>query len=417
MITPKELAQQINQKDSPRKIHLNGNIHLTFEKSSKLIVGHSAVEGLIDIKRPDVIIDGSNAKIEVTVKDYTENDTALFRLEPSAENLQIQNLHLTIKIENPKNSNNTFSVLYSMASGLKLHNCHIDVFSDRQINMNGIYNNGNRNTHLSTLADYMSISNCHIDLTCLPETASLPCTICGIKNRLANSIVVQDSFINTINRGFGENQKAIGIDTDGRFGRFIGNNIKANATHSQGFLKEQGHAIGFVNRGMYSLISANNIVGEWAGKCIGLDSSGNFAEISGNKILATHTICGRSIQLSGNASIVSGNIITSTSRNARLIDLSAESCLVANNVMEVLINRDACMSGAGIYAVGNKVISNNITNNIIRNVKDVGVITDGMKNHLSGNIVLYSQNARSVVEYADHSLINHLDESKIQSIT
>jgi len=416
MPTLNELIKRVSDDNTPRLIRLHGKKQLTFDKSKKLFVGHGAVEGLIPITRPHVVIDGSDAIVEVTVRDCVTNDTALFSLEPSAENIEIRNLRLTVRIENTKNSTNTFSVIHSMALGLKLHNCHIDVFSDKQLSLIGIDNNGNRNTHLNTLADNMVVSDCHITLTCLPKTIEYPCTVCGIRNRLANSISVQNSFVRVKNRGVGKAQKAIGIDTNGRFGRFVGNNVKANATHSEGVSKEQGHAIGFVNNGMYSLISSNNIIGEWAGKSIGLDSGGRYADITGNKILATHTICGRSLRLHGEGSIVNGNIITSTSRNARLIELTSNSCVICNNVMEVLLGNNTCQSGVGIYAVGNTVSDNSISDNIVRNVRNVGILADLGRNRLEGNQILSSNETRKIADLTDKKLLALLDETGIQSI-
>ena len=98
-----------------------------------------------------------------------------------------------------------------------------------------------------------------------------------------------------MNRGENESHKAIGVYTNGRFGRFVGNNIKANGTHNRGLLKERAHAYGFVNYGLHTIITSNNIIGEWGGKCIGLDNNGEYAIIDCNKILSTHTICGRSV--------------------------------------------------------------------------------------------------------------------------
>ena len=416
MPTPNDLIKRLSDDNTPRLIRLHGKKQLSFDKSKKLFIGHGAVEGLIPITRPHAVIDGSDAVVEVTVKDCVTNDTALFSLESSAENVEIRNLRLIVRIENTKNSTNTFSVIHSVAPGLKLYNCHIDVFSDKQISLIGIDNNGNRNTHLNTLADNMVVSDCRITLTCLPEAIELPCTVCGIRNRLANSISVENSFVQVTNRGTGEAQKAVGIDTDGRFGRFVGNNIKANATHNEGLLKEQGLAIGFINNGMYSLISSNNLVGEWAGKSIGLDSSGRYADITGNKILATHTICGRSLRLYGEGSIVNGNIITSTSRNARLIELASNGCVICNNVMEVLLGSDACQSGVGIYAVGENISDNSITGNIIHNVRNVGILADFGRNRLDGNQILSSNETRKIVDLADKKLIALLDEAGIQSI-
>ena len=147
----------------------------------------------------------------------------------------------------------------------------------------------------------------------------------GIYNNLANSISVQNTYVYAVTRGDGERQKAAGVYTNGRFGRYVGNNIKANGTHNIGKQKEQAHAYGFINEGLYTLITSNNIVGEWAGLCVGLENRGEYTVVSSNKILSTHTICGRSIRNYGNNSSIEGNILTSTSRNARLLEQEAKN--------------------------------------------------------------------------------------------
>ncbi|MFQ7034183.1 MAG: hypothetical protein ACLRTQ_00010 [Candidatus Borkfalkia sp.] len=100
----------------------------------------------------------------------------------------------------------------------------------------------------------------------------------GIFNHLANSISLQNTFVYSTNIGIGKKQAAVGVFTNGRFGRIVGNNIKANGSHNTGNLKEQAYAYGLVNEGLYNLIEANNIVGEWGGQCVGLENKGDFAK-------------------------------------------------------------------------------------------------------------------------------------------
>lgn len=413
----KNLEERLNDESAPRLVRLNGKIRLDFEKSKGFAVGRNAIKGLIPITRPNITIDGSNAVLEVHIKDCLDSDTALFHLKPSAENVSFCNLTLSVILENPTASCHTFHAIHCSAPGMRITRSQIRLFSGKQINLIGISNSGNRDTHLSTLADNMVISDSTVQVTCAPDAIGLPCTAIGICNRMANSVSVQNSFVTVTNPGIGADQKAIGLYTDGRFGRFVGNNIKANATHNTGLSKEQGHACGFVNGGMYSLISANNLVGEWSGKSIGLDSRGSFAEISTNKILATHTVCGRSLCLTGNNSIVNGNILTSTSRNARLLELAAGSCLIVNNIMEVLIDRGACRSGVGIYAASEDAKDNIITQNILRNVKDCGILARHIGNVRAPNPLYSSPDARSLADLSDPDLVERLDEASVQSIT
>ncbi len=196
----------------------------------------------------------------------------------------------------------------------------------------------------------------------------------------------------------------------------MGNNIKANGSHNTGREREQAHAYGFINDGLYSVIEANNIVGEWAGMSVGLENRGEYSLIEGNKILATHTVCGRSVRSYANNSQITGNVLTSTSRNARLLEHSASSCIIANNVMEVLMVRSECRSGCGIYAIGEACRENIISGNIIRNVADIGIFADRTVGTVVNNrIISYPE---TVVQCGceNSSLLFRLDERNIQNI-
>ena len=134
------------------------------------------------------------------------------------------------------------------------------------------------------------------------------------------------------------------------------------------------------------------------------------------KILATHTICGRSIISKGNNSSIEGNVLTSTSRNARLIEHDAENCIVSRNIMEVLMSREVCQSGCGIYAVGENCRGNIITENIIRNVTDVALfMRDG-----AGKAADNEVNSFAETVYAagpeNRYLQEKLDERRIRSV-
>ena len=180
-------------------------------------------------------------------------------------------------------------------------------------------------------------------------------------------------------------------------------------------LKEQAHTFGFVNDGLHTIITSNNIVGEWGGKCIGLENNGEFAIIGNNKILATHTICGRSIKSQANNSIIQGNVLTSTSRNARLLDHSADNCIICNNYMEVLMVQSECRSGCGIYADCSSK-NNIISDNIIRNVADCGIFADKTVGSISNNrVISYSETV--IQSDSDNlQLKAKLDEDMIRSI-
>ena len=84
--------------------------------------------------------------------------------------------------------------------------------------------------------------------------------------------------------------------------------------------------------------------------------------------------------------------------------------------MEVLLGSDACQSGVGIYAVGENISDNSITGNIIRNVRNVGILADPKRNRLDGNQILSSNETCKIVDLTDKKLIALLDEAGIQSI-
>ena len=196
---------------------------------------------------------------------------------------------------------------------------------------------------------------------------------------------------------------------------FIGNNIKANADYSEGFELNHAHSVGFVNEGLYSIISSNNIVSEWAGCAIGLENKGEYTIVNANKILSTHTIYGISIKNTGDRSSITSNIITSTSRNARLLELSANNCIISHNIMEVLMPEQECRSGCGIYAIGTNMSGNIITENIIYNVLNCGVFADCNVGIFNNNRVVSFGCTKCKSDSNDYYLLERLNEKNIRS--
>ena len=411
----KEIEKLINES-SDRRIELSGRLSLTVDKSNSFTVGKLCVKGIVTVMRSDIIIDGGNAEIDVNVNDCTTSDWSLFFIHPSARNVQFRNLKIRVHIQNPKHSSRVFSLIYNTSHGLQIHNCQMEIVSDRQLNISGIYNNGNLDTHMDTRADNLVLSDSIIRVECRADEYENECEIYGIYNYLANSISIQNTFIYATNKGNCDRQKAVGVYTNGRFGRFVGNNIKANGSHNTGREREQAHTYGFINDGLYSVIEANNIVGEWAGMSVGLENRGEYSLIEGNKILATHTVCGRSVRSYANNSQITSNVLTSTSRNARLLEHTASSCIIANNVMEVLMVRSECRSGCGIYAIGEACRENIISGNIIRNVADVGIFADRTAGTIVNNIIISYPETVVQCGSENSSLLFRLDERNIQNI-
>ena len=411
-----ELEAMINEAEAGREIRLRGRIQLNLSQGQSFTIGKMCMKGLVNLKKPDVVIDGSDAILEAEVEDGTGSDWALLFLHPSAQNVTLRNLSMRVLVKNPTNSTRMLAAIYNTAFGVKLENCRIEMQSDKQAMLTGIYNNGNLDTHLETRADNLVVDNSLIKVSCLSETFPKENTVYGIYNNLANSISVQNTYVYAVNRGNGERQKAVGVYTNGRFGRFVGNNIKANGTHNIGKQKEQAHAFGFINEGLYTIITSSNIVGEWAGMCVGLENRGEYTRVSSNKILATHTICGRSIRNYGNNSSIEGNILTSTSRNARLLEQNAGSCIISGNLMEVLMAPETCQSGCGIYAAGEEAKGNLIVDNLIRNVLDCGIYANQLSGLIKDNRVYAYMTTQEYASVDNTALKEKLCEEKIHSI-
>lgn len=412
----KRLEEEINDEKNGREIRLSGKLELDVTQEETFTIGRVYVKGLIEIKRSNIIIDGSDAEIEVNIEDCTTSDWSLFFIHPLAKNVQLRNLHVKVKVLNATNSTRMFSLVYNLAHHLKLHNCDFELYSEKQLNMAIVYNNGNLDTHLETRADSLVIEDSFFRVQCFTGSYEKECSVYGIYNYFANSISVQNTVIYAMNVGNGGRQKAVGIFTNGRFGRFVGNNIKANGSHSIGREKEQAHAFGFINEGLYSIITSNNIIGEWGGVSVALENRESYAIMSSNKMLATHTICGRSLRNYGNNSTIENNVLISTSRNARMLEHTGNNCIISRNIMEILMVDSECRSGCGIYAAGENCTENIISENIIRNVVDCAIFADESVGIVVNNQITCYAGTINRAGNNDVYVKDKIDERNIQSI-
>ena len=409
------IENQINESIS-REIRLNGFIGIKPEKDPVISFGKNVVKKLITITKPNIIIDGSNSTIYVEINDDLGTDATLFYIGNEAKNVCFKNMKIHIFIANPHNTIDNFFAIYNTASNISFQNCTIDVESINQMNLFGIYNHGIVDVDMLNNANNLTVSNCNINVRCNAKKFQHNCSVYGLYNHLSNSISLQNSVINTVNDGIGENQRSIGVYTDGRFGRFIGNNIKANSSYTAGKEIEKGASFGFINHGDYSIITSNNIISEWAGIAIGIENNAEYAKISSNKILATHTICGRCIRNYKSKNTINGNILTSTSRNARLIDIQGSNCIITDNYLEVLMPYEICISGCGIYVRANSknhIIKNNILSNIkncgIFALNKTGIIADNLYNSESPLFLAFAKSTNAELE-------NLLNEKNTKSI-
>ncbi len=412
-----DIRQVIDAAKLFSEVRFEGEINLELPKSTEFYVGRNFSKSLINITKPNITLDFSDAIVRVNIMDSLDTDLNIFFVSSMAKNVEIKNLKLHVYLNIPVTSRQIVGI-YNTAYGLKLNNCDIEIVSENQSNLVGVFNNGNLDTHMETRADNLVIANGCIKVQ-IVQSGMKDSVVYGVYNNLANSISIQNTFVYSTNIGIGKKQTAIGVFTNGRFGRFIGNNIKANGSHNTGSLKEQAYAYGFVNEGLYNLIESNNIVSEWGGQCVGLENKEDFAKVSGNKILATHTVQGRSIRNYANDSIFDGNILTSTSRNPRLFEQEGSNCIIANNMMEGLQLPQTYQSSVGLYAAAEKATENLIAQNIIKNVCDCGIFAHKNIGLVQNNIITTYAESYGFIKLAtteNSAIANKLDENKIHSI-
>ena len=67
------------------------------------------------------------------------------------------------------------------------------MYTAKQLNLVGVYNNGNLDTHMETRADNLVIDNSLIKVECRTEEFNMECIVHGLYNYLANSISVQNT--------------------------------------------------------------------------------------------------------------------------------------------------------------------------------------------------------------------------------
>ena len=407
------IQQEINNLNN-KYILLTGHHKINLSEKDFSNKRLHSFNGVIKVNRPDLVIDGADATIEITLKNLTTN-WSLFRIDQEACDVELRNLRVKVIIENPSDCDNHFAGIYNTAFGLKINNSQIELYSNKQINLYGVYNNGNLDTHMDTKADNLVIDNSTFKVNVFSESFVHYIVSCGIFNNLANSISVQNSFIYAVNKGNGDLQKAIGIYTNGRFGRFIGNNIKANGLHPEGLKLEECHVYGFINDGLFSIISNNNIVGEWAGVATALLNRGEYSIISGNKLLSTHTIYGKTIKTCSEKAFIENNIIISTSKNARLVVLRSSNTVISHNYMEVLLPLDDCISGCGVYAILKNIDKNIITENIFKNIKDCGMFVNYNIGFI-GNNQFSLDDALEISNHDNFIISEKLNKQNIKSI-
>ena len=358
------------------------------------------------IDRGDLVLDFSAAQVEVVIDDVSiDQDLRIFDIVRGLQNIEFRNLKLSVKIGKSFLHNGKFiSILFNFARCVKMTNADIRLITESPVNLYGIFNNGNLDTHLETYADNFVFSNGNLQLNLAYEKPAekYSSIVYGIYNNYGNAICVENSYIFAQNRGYGIANKAIGIYNCGRFARFANLNVKANNYYGPGNSSEEGFSYAIINKGLFMLLSNSNIVAEQGGYCAGITNDGDNAVISGNKILATHCISGKCIILNGNKTVVNGNMICSTSRNPRQIEIRSSDNLIENNVIQPLMDSSNIFSGNSVLIEGNRdywASGNIVKGNRIINAKESGILLNYCKNiTIKDNIIsCFEENKPKVI--------------------
>lgn len=382
---------------------------------TQILLGKEIVKSRFHIGGSDLVIDGSAAQIVLDVEQGV-GEQCLFFLDKHASNVTLRNLNIVINYTGVDTSARIFA-FYNMSYALKICGVKIKMNSCSQVNMTGIYNYGGLDTHLETQADNLQVCDSDIRLQAAAKTFEKECYVCGIYNRLANSISVRNNYIYSFIKGCGSRQQAVGIYNSGRFARINDNNIKAHGMYNTGMKVDEAHSFGLINEGMYALISNNNCIGEWGGLSVGLENRAYFAKIEGNKILATHTVEGYSLRNSGPNTVIANNIITSTSRNARLMDNSASHVIITSNFMQVLMDFEECRSGCGMRF--KDCCDCTVTDNHVLGARNCGIFIDNSRLHADNNTIWKTAEDSTFKEIAytkDRLIADLLREDRIVTI-
>ena len=410
----RRIASAISQAEPYSVLRFTGKFELSAAQSGKMLIGRDVNAHLFDIDVPYVTFDGSGAVFNICVTDLT-NSFSLFFVNKRARCAKFRNMNINVVFRGASTEKFVASI-YNTTYGVSVENCKITMRAENAVRMVGVFNNGNLDTHMDTRADNLILSGNRIDIRSTAQDFDREIVCTGLHNELANSVCVTNNYFFVQVAGAGEMQRAVGVYNDGRFMRLCNNNIKANGTHNKGMELEQAFAVAVLNRGLYTLISDNNIVAEWAGTAVALWNQSSYCKTSGNKILATHTVKGRSVRNYGSNSIFCGNILTSTSRNARLIESFADNVIISDNFMQVLLGASDAKSGTGVFAKDCKNVC--VRGNIILDTLNCGIYGDNAAFVQSDNVCEYI-NVPSYIANATAENVGirfALDERNIHSI-
>lgn len=317
---------------------------------------------------------------------------------PNTKNITIKNLKLIIKYKGNESLNNLIAI-YNCGYNFKIENSIIEIHSENSINIFGICNNNEMDTHMQTKADNLILCNNTIKINIYNKNMNTN-NLYGIYNYLANSIQIFNNYIYVNNKGYNYKQKSVGLYTNGRYGRIINNNIKANAGNSKGDSINCPMSVGIINEGLYTLIEANNIISEWSSYAIGFYNKSQFANLLGNKILTTHSLNGIIILSKMGLSDFSNNMLISTAKNTIGINHNGSDSIINGNIIRILNDEENNYFSIGVLFEKVKSINNIIKDNVVNNVVDNGIFLPLEDNVIRDNIIKSYKN-KYIVEIKD----------------
>ena len=198
----KNIEKVINDPNSGRVVKLDENLNFDITINSGVTVGNLPIKGLIPINRDNIIVDGSNSVLNFNIYNTETSDWSLFYISENIENVEFRNLNINVNIINNKYSNRFFACVYNLSYGFKVNNCTINVCSQTQLSLMGIYNNGKASVNYNYKADNLLISNNTIRVECNCDEPIYITHSYGLLNWGANSISVQNNFIYSVIFGF-----------------------------------------------------------------------------------------------------------------------------------------------------------------------------------------------------------------------
>ena len=152
-----QLQQIIDSAKLFSEVRFEGEINLELPKSTSFYVGKNFSKSLVTITKPNITLDFSDAIVRVDIAEPLDTDLNIFFVSSMAKNVEIKNLKLYVYLNIPATARQIVGI-YNTAYGLKLNNCFIEVVSESQLNLVGMFNNGNLDTHMETRADNLVIA-------------------------------------------------------------------------------------------------------------------------------------------------------------------------------------------------------------------------------------------------------------------